>query len=99
MAPPPAAPQPVPAGRRRELLSLIPATGAAGQVVTVSGAYLFSPDGHVQAFLGGEDAPTSCPTQTSCLVTVPALSGSSGSVPLTVEPEAGTSNAVSFSYG
>ncbi len=99
VAPPPAAPQPVPAGSAPELLSLVPATGAAGQVVTVSGANLFSPDGHVEAFLGGEDAPTSCPTQTSCLVTVPALSGPTGSVPLTVETEAGTSNAVSFSYG
>lgn len=96
--PPPvvASPGPVDAP---QLASVVPETGRAGQVVTVSGTNLFSPDARVQAFLGGQPALTRCPTQTSCAVTVLALAGSPTTVPLTIETEAGTSNALSFSYG
>lgn len=82
-----------------ELISLSPTGGNAGQVVTVSGVNLFSADGVVQALVGGQAVPTSCPTQTACTVTVPPGMGPPSSLPLTIETEAGTSNALSFSYG
>lgn len=82
-----------------ELTSLTPSYGSAGQTVVVSGLDLFSPNGYVQASFGGQAAPTRCPTQTSCTVTVPLLSGSPRSVAVTVTTETGTSNALSFSYG
>lgn len=81
------------------LTSVTPLSGAAGQVVTLSGTDLFSTDGTVQAFLAGQPIPTSCPTQTSCTVTVPDLPGApTGAVPLTVQTASGTSNAEPFSY-
>jgi hypothetical protein len=64
----------------------------------VSGTNLFSSDGHVQATVGGEAAGTSCSTQSSCQVTVPALGGSPRTIPLTITTAAGTSNTVAFSY-
>jgi hypothetical protein len=80
------------------LLSIRPHAGGIGQVVTVSGTNLYSPDGLVQASLGGADAPIRCPTQSTCVLTVPAGLGPSADIPLTIETEAGTSNALSFSY-
>ena len=68
-------------------------------MVAVSGVNLFSADGTVQALVGGKAAPTSCPTQTACTVTVPAGMGPPASLPITIETEAGTSNALAFSYG
>lgn len=81
-----------------ELTSLTPAEGSAGQSVVISGANFFSADGYIQAFFGGQEAPTSCPGQTSCTVVVPVLSGPPRGVQVTVTTESGTSNAVSFYY-
>lgn len=82
-----------------ELTGLVPSAGVAGETLAVSGVNLFSPDGHVQAYVDSQPAATICPSQTSCSVTVPALSGSARTVALTVTTQAGTSNSLSFSYG
>jgi hypothetical protein len=87
------------AGSAPEITALTPSSGTAGQSVVISGSGLFSSDGHVQTFFGGQQAPTSCPSQSSCTVIVPVLSGPARGVPVTVTTETGTSNAVSFYYG
>lgn len=85
----------VPSGGRPAISSISPDRGAAGQVVTVSGANLFSPDGRVQVFFGGQGAATSCSSATTCQATVPA--GATGKVRVTVVTQAGRSNALTFS--
>ena len=82
-----------------QLDAVTPDAGVAGQKVTVTGDGLFSTDGQVQALVDGQDAPTDCPAQTTCQVTIPDLGGGTGSVPLTVSTAAGASNALTFSYG
>jgi len=67
-------------------------------VLTISGANFYSPNGLVQAFVGGTDAPTRCPTETVCVVTVPQGLGPPRNLPLAIETEAGTSNTLSVSY-
>lgn len=95
-----AAPGPAPtaSGSTPRLVSVSPSAGRTGQVVTVSGVNLYSPDGFVQATLGGAEAPISCQSQTTCSVTVPAGLGPPQTRPITIETETGTSNALSFSY-
>lgn len=80
------------------LVSIQPPSGGPGQDVTVLGANLFSSSGMVQAMVGGVPAPTSCPSQTMCVVTVPWTLGPPQSLRLSVETEAGRSNALPFSY-
>ena len=81
------------------LSALSPSTGAAGQSVVVSGANFISADGVIQARFGGQLAPTACPVQTSCTVTVPTMTGSPTSVPVTITTNGGTSNALTFTFG
>jgi hypothetical protein len=57
-----------------------------------------SANGDIQAYFGTQEAPTACPNASNCTVTVPTLTGSSGSVPLTITTQSGTSNAVTFDY-
>ena len=99
--PPPQPPSvPVTGGGGPPVLSaLSPSTGAAGQSVIVSGTNFISADGVVQARFGGQLAPTACPVQTSCTVTVPTMTGSPTSVPVTVTTAGGTSNALTFTFG
>jgi len=66
--------------------------------VVISGVNLFSADGLIQVFFGTQNAPISCPSQSSCTVVVPDLSGSPRTLQVTVSTESGTSNAVSFYY-
>jgi hypothetical protein len=94
----PAASVPPVVGNAPLLSALSPHTGGAGQVVVVSGANLMSADGMVLARFGGQEAPTSCPVQTSCTVTVPANVAQGGVVPVTITTDAGTSNALTFDY-
>jgi len=98
-APTTTAPRTPVAGSVPEITALTPSSGAVGQSVVISGTGLFSSDGHVQAFFGGKQAPTSCPSQSSCTVMVPVLSGPARPVPFTVTTEMGTSNTMSFYYG
>jgi hypothetical protein len=79
--------------------SLSPASGGAGQVVTITGANFMSADGQIIARFNGQVAPTSCPEQATCTVTVPTLNPApTGPVTLTVTTGAGASNAEPFSY-
>ena len=77
------------------IVSLTPSSGSAGQRVQISGSKLFSSDGQVLAHFGGQVAPTSCSSQTSCTAVAPA---GTGRVQVTVTTAAGTSNPVWFSY-
>jgi hypothetical protein len=86
------------AGPRPQLVSVSPTAGRAGQLVTISGDNLYSPDGLIQASLGGADAPVRCTTQTTCVVTVPMGLVPSQDEPLVIETQVGTSNALIFFY-
>jgi hypothetical protein len=98
VTPSPAMPPVAPPGGGPELSSISPASGAAGQVVVVSGANLMSADAHILARFNGADAPTRCQTQTSCTVTVPSLGPVPPNVTVTVTTVSGTSNALTFLY-
>jgi hypothetical protein len=68
-------------------------------VVVISGANLISADGMILARFNGAAAQTQCPARTSCSVTVPDISSPVSTVSVTVTTAAGTSNALTFSYG
>jgi len=78
--------------------SLSPSSGAAGQTITITGANFLSSDGHIVAAFNGQVAPTACPTQNTCTVTVPPSNGAP-SAQVTVSTASGASNAVLFTYG
>lgn len=83
-----------------QLSGVVPDSGSAGDLVALTGSGLYDPGGgSVVASFGGTAAPTYCGAQDSCLVQVPDLGPAATSVPVTVTAGAGTSNAISFSYG
>jgi IPT/TIG domain len=88
---------PANAGGPPQISSLSPSSGAAGQGIQVAGANFLSSDGQIVATFNGQVAPTSCPAQNVCTVTVPPMT-SPGSAQVTITTAAGTSNAVSFTY-
>ena len=57
------------------IASLSPASGPAGVGVQVAGANFLSANGQIVASFNGEVAPTSCPAQNVCTVTVPPIAG------------------------
>ena len=77
--------------------SLSPSSGSAGQIITISGANFLSTDGHIVATFNGQVAPTSCPGQNACTVTVPPSTSPSAQVVVTTA--GGVSNAETFNYG
>jgi hypothetical protein len=79
--------------------SLSPSSGSSGQTLQVAGSNFLSSDGQIVATFAGQVAPTSCPSQTMCSVTVPPSSAPPGPVSVTITTSAGTSNAVTFTYG
>ena len=87
------------AGPAPQLSSITPSQGSAGAVVVVHGTNLFSLNGLVLARFDGQPTHTICPTQTSCMVTVPALPSSPPTAQVTITTESGTSNALTFLYG
>jgi hypothetical protein len=89
---------PVAAGGPPTISSLSPSSGSAGQGIVVAGANFISSDGQIVATFNGQVAPTSCPAQDACTVTVPPSSGST-SARVTITTAGGTSNAVTFVYG
>lgn len=92
LAPPQHGPQPV-------LLALLPASGLAGEHVTLKGRGFFSKDGQIAVTFGAAQAPVACPSETTCYATVPSrLAKSSGRVEVTVSTETGTSNGLVFKY-
>jgi len=78
------------------MYSLTPAVGSAGETVTVSGSGFLSANGSIVATFGSQIAPTSCPTENQCFVTVPP--GSNSAV-VRIRTESGTSNPLTFRYG
>ena len=77
--------------------ALDPASGTAGQAIGVSGANFLSSTGQIVATFNGQVAPTSCPSQNACSVTVPPLPQAS-TAQVTITTSSGTSNAVTFTY-
>ena len=77
--------------------SLTPSSGAAGQGIQVAGANFLSTSGQIVATFNGQVAPTSCPAQNTCSVTVPPSTSTSAEVVITTA--SGSSNAVTFTYG
>jgi hypothetical protein len=88
---------PVPGGAPT-LSSMTPASGSAGQTVVVAGANFMSSNGQILFQFGSQPAPTSCPVQTSCTITVPANTGPPSVVPVTATTSDGTSNTLYFVY-
>ncbi len=78
------------------LSSLEPDTGAAGQTLILSGMGITSANGTIVATFDSRPAPTRCPSEQRCLVTVPA--GLKGSVNVRLQTESGRSNALTFHY-
>ena len=76
--------------------SLSPASGSAGENVMVSGANFLSTTGEIVATFNGQVAPTSCPAQNTCTVTVPSSNALSAQVVITTA--GGASNAETFTY-
>jgi hypothetical protein len=76
------------------LSSLEPNTGAVGQVLTLTGSGFMSANGTIVATFNSHPAPTRCPSERLCLVTVPA--GLHGSVAVRLHTESGESNALTF---
>ena len=86
-------------GPRPVLLEISPASGPAGQRVTLRGRGFFSADGQITVTFGAAQAPVACPSETTCHATVPSRPGiSSATVPVRVSTETGRSNPVAFSY-
>ena len=86
-------------GPKPVLLEISPASGPAGQRVTLRGRGFFSADGQITVTFGAAQAPVACPSETTCHATVPSRPGtSSATVPVRVSTETGRSNSVAFSY-
>lgn len=77
--------------------ALKPATGASGSQVTILGGHLFGPGGYLVATFDGSPVPTSCPSESECIATVPPASlGTTATVRL--ETHTGMSNGLRFRY-
>lgn len=77
--------------------ALDPASGVAGQGIEIAGANFLSSSGQIVATFNGQVAPTTCPAQSTCTVTVPPGPGA-GSVQVVITTSAGSSNPVTFTY-
>ena len=77
--------------------SISPTSGPAGQGIQIAGANFLSSDGQIVATFNGQVAPTSCPAENTCTVTVPQMAGTP-SAQVTITTAGGTSNAVTFTY-
>jgi hypothetical protein len=81
-----------------QLWQISPSEGKAGTVLDIRGSNFYSPGGSILARFDGQPAPTACPSQTSCHVTVPTMSRPQSSVTVTITTRSGTSNALTFMY-
>lgn len=80
------------------LAGLQPATGSPGQTLHLTGRNLFSASGQIEVTVGGRPARVRCPSEHSCLVTVPSLGGHPRTATLVLHTSGGQSNTVSFTY-
>ena len=87
-----------PSGPGPHITSLSPSQGPAGQSVSITGTNLVSANGQVLAKFGGQVAPTSCSSATTCSATAPSSPSGSNHVPVTVTTSAGTSNSLNYTY-
>jgi hypothetical protein len=79
--------------------ALSPATGAAGQSLTLNGSGFYSPGGHISITFDGAEAPAACPIRTTCTVSVPALTPPGPrTVLVVVSTDTGKSNPLPFTY-
>ncbi len=62
----------------------------------MAGANFLSTSGQIVATFNGQVAPTSCPAQNTCTITVPSSTSPSAQVVITTS--GGTSNSVTFTY-
>lgn len=86
-------------GPKPVLAAISPASGRAGESVTLRGHGFFSKDGQITVMFGLMQAPVSCPNETTCHATVPPRRAkSSGTVGVTVSTETGGSNQLTFKY-
>ena len=92
----------LPPGNGPGLLAVSPASGAAGQQVTLTGRNLFSSSGLIIVRFGSAEAGVSCPVRTTCEVTVPSQPGTGAgkptSVAVTLTTDSATTNPVIFTY-
>jgi IPT/TIG domain len=79
------------------IAALSPTSGGAGQGVVVAGSNFLSSNGQIVATFNGQVAPTSCPAQNTCTVTVPPITGVA-SAQVVITTASGTSNPVTFTY-
>jgi len=77
--------------------ALTPSSATAGQAVEIAGSNFLSSNGQIVATFNGQVAPTNCPTQSTCNVTVPPSTGAP-SVQVTINTAGGSSNEVTFTY-
>jgi hypothetical protein len=80
------------------LSALAPASGQAGQTVTVTGSNFLSSSGQISAQVGGQPAPVACPDQDTCTVVIPPDPGPTPATSVTVTTDSGTSNALVFTF-
>jgi hypothetical protein len=86
-------------GSPAQISSLSPSSGGPGQTVVIAGSGLMSSNGQIIATFDGQTAPTDCPQQSSCTVTVPTLNPPpTGPVTVIVTTAAGASNSLRFTY-
>ncbi len=81
------------------ITALVPARAAGGSKVRILGTHLFGPGGYLVATFDGAPSPTSCPSETECIVTVPPPPPGTTSVTVRLETHTGMSNGLTFNYG
>ena len=80
------------------LVSVEPRQAGPGSVLVLGGRGFFSASGIIVAEVAGHPAPTRCPQQSQCEVTVPDLHRRAGKVPISITTSSGTSNVIFFEY-
>jgi len=85
-------------GTSAAISSIQPSSGSAGSTVAIVGRGMRSPNGAIVAHFGTEVAPTRCPSEERCLVTVPPAPHGSPMVPVRLQIGSGMSNALMFRY-
>ena len=80
------------------LSSVSPAAAGPGQTVTLSGSNLFSSSGRIVVMFGSTQGGVSCPSQTTCQATVPALTGQPSPTSVSITTDSGTSAPLAFTY-
>jgi hypothetical protein len=78
------------------LEALSPGAGSAGQQVTLSGSGFIGAHGYIAATFDGVVVPTRCPSEQTCIVTIPA--GHSGDATVRLRTSTGESNALVFRF-